>query len=275
VIDAGPVGGGGVVVEVPNTASTLRGALIDTLHAPVPLQAPLQPRKVEPVVGVAVSETVADDAKLALQVVPQLIPAGELVTVPAPPPLFVTVSAFWDAVKFAVAFSTELTVSVQVEVPEQAPLQPAKVEPALGVAVSVTTEPEVKLLVQVAPQLRPLGEEVTTPLPVPVLAMVIDGKAVANVAVTLLAVLMETLHDVAVPVQAPLQPLNVEPALGVAVRLTVVPCAYVALQVAPQLMPVGELPTTPAPVPARLTVSVCAGPSQFRIPALKATSKRP
>src|SRR6185312_14623895 len=62
-----------------------------TLHAPVPLQAPLQPAKVEPESGVAVKFTTAPLSKFAEHVSPQDIPAGELVTVPVPVPLFVTV----------------------------------------------------------------------------------------------------------------------------------------------------------------------------------------
>ena len=64
-----------------------------------------------------------------------------------------------------------------------------------------------------------------------------------------------TLHA-PVPVQAPLQPLNMDPEVGVAARLMLVPEAYVAEHVAPQLMPAGELVTEPLPVPARETVSV-------------------
>ncbi len=41
----------------------------------------------------------------------------------------------------AVTEVAALTVTVQVPVPEQAPLQPAKVEPAAGVAVRVTAVP--------------------------------------------------------------------------------------------------------------------------------------
>jgi hypothetical protein len=65
-------------------AATLSATFIVTEQALVPLQAPLQPLKPEPVAGVAVKVTCVPLAKLALQVAPQLIPEGELVTMPFP-----------------------------------------------------------------------------------------------------------------------------------------------------------------------------------------------
>ena len=70
---------------------------------------------------------------------PQSIPAGVLVTVPAP--ALETVSAR-VGVKVAVTAVAPVRVTVQGAVPEQAPpLQPVKTEVGLGVAVSVTTVP--------------------------------------------------------------------------------------------------------------------------------------
>jgi len=78
------------------------------------------------------------------------------------------------------------------------------------------------------------------------------------VAVTVVLALSVTVQ-VPVPVQPPpLQPLNVDPAAGVAVKVTTVPLAYAAMQLAPQEMPAGLLVTVPIPAPVLLTVSVKA-----------------
>ena len=74
-------------------AVTFCAELIATVHAPVPLQAPLQPANVDPAEGPAANATEVPAAKLALHVPPQLIPAGELVTVPKPLPALATLNA--------------------------------------------------------------------------------------------------------------------------------------------------------------------------------------
>ena len=58
--------------------------VIVTVQPLVPPQAPLQPLKTQPLAGVSLSVTWEPLAKLALQVEPQLIPDGVLVTVPLP-----------------------------------------------------------------------------------------------------------------------------------------------------------------------------------------------
>jgi hypothetical protein len=63
-------------------ALTLWSAFIVRLQVPVPLHAPPQPWKTQPLIGVALRVTAVPALKLALQVAPQSIPAGELVTVP-------------------------------------------------------------------------------------------------------------------------------------------------------------------------------------------------
>jgi hypothetical protein len=52
----------------------------------VPEQDPDQPEKVEPVAGVAVKVILVPEVNLILQVLPQLIPEGELLIVPEPVP---------------------------------------------------------------------------------------------------------------------------------------------------------------------------------------------
>ena len=67
-----------------NVAETVAAAVKVTVHAPIPVQLPPQPPKKKFVPAVSVSVTCVPWAKLAVHVVGQLIPAGLLVTVPAP-----------------------------------------------------------------------------------------------------------------------------------------------------------------------------------------------
>src|SRR5438094_8460077 len=88
-----------------------------------------------------------------------------------------------------------LTVTVQVPVPEQLPpLQPAKVEPAAGAAVSVTEVPLANAAAQVVPQEMPAGALVTVPLPTPALLTVSVKVWRAKVAVTDVAAFSVTEH---------------------------------------------------------------------------------
>src|SRR5437016_2584324 len=232
-------------------AVTVVAAESVTTQVPAPEQPPpLQPVKVEPAAGVAVSVTAVPLVKLAEQVAPQVIPAGALVTVPLPVPAGVTVRVKVCSVKVAVTVVAPETVTTHVPVPEHPPpLQPVKVEPAAGVAVSVTAVPLVKLAEQVTPQLIPTGALVTVPLPVPALLTVSATVGRAKVAVTVVAAMRVTVQ-VPVPEQPPpLQPVKVEPAAGVALRVITVPLAKLAMHVAPQLIPAGALVTVPLPVP--------------------------
>jgi hypothetical protein len=81
-------GGGGAVL---NVAVTDRDSLIVRSQVVVvPVQAPLQPPKTEPALAVAVSCTPVPGAYVCEQSLPQLMPAGLLVTVPEPEPAFDT-----------------------------------------------------------------------------------------------------------------------------------------------------------------------------------------
>src|SRR3954452_20058298 len=118
--------------------------------------------------------------------------------------------------------------------------------------------PAAKEGLQVLPQLIPAGLEVTLPLPAPALVTVsvwVEGGVGAKVALTVLAASMVTVQ-LPVPLQAPPQPVKVEPAAGVAVNETMLPAAKEALQVLPQLIPAGLEVTVPLPEPALVTVSV-------------------
>src|SRR5438132_483461 len=79
-------------------------------------------------------------SSVALQVVPQVIPAGADDTEPPPEPARLTESG---KLKRAPTVWAALMVTAQVAAlaPEHAPLQPTKLAPGSGVAVSVTVEP--------------------------------------------------------------------------------------------------------------------------------------
>ncbi len=242
-------------------AVTVVAAETVTVQVPVPEHPPpLQPVKVEPAAVAAVSVTAVPLVKLAAQVAPQVIPAGALVTVPLPVPAAVTVSVKVWSVKVAVTVVAAETVTTHDPVPVQPPpLQPLKIEPAAGVAVSVTAVPLVKLTEQVAPQVMPDGLLVTVPVPVPALERVSAKVGRVKVAVTVVAAETVTTHDPVPEHPLPLQPVKVEPAAGAAVSVTAVPLAKLAEQAAPQVIPAGLLVTVPVPVPALETVRAKVG----------------
>ena len=112
-----------------------------------------------------------------------------------------------------------LIVTVQVPVPEQPPpLQPVNVEPAAGAAVSVTAVPLANdggAGGAAGDAGRRAGDRAR---PGAGLVTVRVKLCSAKVAVTVCAALIVTVQ-VPVPEQPPpLQPVNVEPAAGVAVR---------------------------------------------------------
>lgn len=114
---------------------------------PAALQALPQPAKTVPGPGLAVSCTLVPMSKEALHgvtLVPQLMPAGTLVTVPLAPLAMVGVTlSVARCTKVAViCWAESVMVKVQSPVPLQAlKLQPAKRQPAGGVALRVTELP--------------------------------------------------------------------------------------------------------------------------------------
>src|SRR3989442_1401668 len=206
------------------------------------------------------------------------MPAGELVTVPFRVPAGVTVRARVCTVNVAVTVVAAESVTLQVPVPEQPPrVQPVKVEPAAGVAVSVTAVPLVKLAEQVAPQVMPAGELVTVPLPVPAGVTVRAKVCTVNVAVTVVAAESVTVQ-IPVPEQPPpLQPVKVEPAAGVAGGVTFpgAPLGKPGERGAPRGRPAGGLVPVPPPVPAGVPVGVKVCGEKGAVPVVAAETVTP
>jgi hypothetical protein len=91
---------------------------------------------------------------------------------------------------------------------------------------------------------------------------------------TLVAALTVTMQ-VPAPEQPPsLQPLNVDPAAGAAVKVTAVPLANRLVHVVPHEMPAGELVTVPEPAPALVTVSVKVCTAKLAVTVVAALSVR-
>jgi hypothetical protein len=136
-------------------------------------------------------------------------------------------------------------------VPLQAPPQPAKMLPLLGEAVRVTLVvwtfalhvdppvPQVMPAPVTVPDPDTDTDSVTTPL---------------KLAVTLFAAFIVTVHVVAVPPHAPVQPMNVPPVAGVATRVTVALAAKFAEHTLPPL-PQLIAPVPPVTLPEPLTVT--------------------
>ena len=96
-------------------AVTDLAALIVTSQVPVPEQpSPLQPVKLEVIPAAAVSVTTVLLAKFTEQIVPQSMPAGALVTVPEPVPVFETIKAYKTGVEVVEGVEVLVTDAVGV-----------------------------------------------------------------------------------------------------------------------------------------------------------------
>ena len=110
---------------------------------PAVVQLPDQPANVDPEAGVAVKVTAVPLLRIVVQVPPQLIPAGLLVTAPVPVPARVTASVY-VAIKLKTAVQLMLPFIVTLPSLQSAsPDQFAKVEPEAGAGVNFTTLPPV------------------------------------------------------------------------------------------------------------------------------------
>jgi hypothetical protein len=244
-------------------AVTDRACVMETVQVPVPVHAPVQPVKAEPLPAVAVNVTLVVSTNEAVQVAPQLIPLGLEEIEPVPVPLVLVVRVQVGTVaKVAVTDRACVMETVQVPVPVQAPLQPVKADPLLAVAVNVTLVVSTNEAVQVAPQVMPLGLDEIEPEPVPAAAVVsVQVTLLAKVAVTVRAWVMGTVQ-VPVPVHAPDQPVKRLVLSAIGVRVTVAPSGRERLQVEKQVKPDGlDEAIDPPPVPVVASESVCDGPN--------------
>ena len=100
------------------------------------------------------------------------------------------------------------------------PVHPVKIDKVAGVAVSVTGVPITKSLPQAEPQLIPGGDEVTVPLPIPVVDTVSVNRLSMKIAVTDLDDDIETVHVAPETESQPVHPVKSEFAAGAAVSVT-------------------------------------------------------
>jgi hypothetical protein len=161
---------------------------------------------------------------VAVQVGPQLIPAGALVTVPVPVPARITLSTLCDDVKVAVTLRAAVIVTLQVfPETELHPLQLVKVELTSGVAVRTTDVPSEYVAEHVPPQLIPAGALVTVPVPVPLRVTVRVLRVEENVGTTDLLALNVTVQLFPETESHPVQPVKLEFTSATGVRVTTVP----------------------------------------------------
>ena len=102
-------------------AVTVVSAVTVTTHVPVLfVHAPAQPVKREPDAAVAVNVTPVPMLYFSVQSVPHVMPVGELLTVPTPIPLLITVSVYCGT-KVAVTVVSAVMVTTHVPVPLHPP----------------------------------------------------------------------------------------------------------------------------------------------------------
>src|SRR5439155_5453848 len=223
VVGAGG-GGGGSAVKVAFTPMSAFIVTVQLMLVPEQADKPAagaavrvtvtadQPVNCEPAAGVAVRVTLVPSAYFPA------VAVGAAVIEPTPVPVVVNVSVNCCAVKVAVTLLVPSIFTVQgLALPEQSPDQPVNREPEAGVAVRVTLAPSAYL-----PAVG-VGTGVIEPAPIVVSHSV---YCAVKVAVTLLIPSIFTVQGLTLPEQSPDQPVNSDPGPGVAVRVTLVPSAY-------------------------------------------------
>ena len=162
-------------------------------------------------------------------------------------PTFETIWRVNTAVQLLLAL-----IVTEPSVQSVSPFQPEKTEALAGAGVSFTTVPCANSAPQLVPQLIPPTLLVTVPTPVPVRDTVkLYEISLNEAAQDLLAFMVTEPSEQSV---SPLQPVNIEPALGMACRLMLLALEKVAEHLVPQSMPVGELTIFPLPLPAAVIV---------------------
>jgi phage tail protein X len=156
-------------VIVPNrvkvAVTELAEVIVNTQGFALPVQEPAQEPKASPLPGDAVRDTIEFCGKFAEHVPGHAIPAGLLVTLPAPDTTTVS-STVADRLKDALTLVAPATVTVQVvALFAHPPPQPANMDPAAGVSVRVTEAFCANVAEQVDGQLMPAGLLVTVPVP--------------------------------------------------------------------------------------------------------------
>jgi hypothetical protein len=197
--------------------------------------------------------------------VPHEIPLGADVIVPDPVPARLTESTYADelpeSVNVAVTDCAEFIDTAHEPVPLHAPPQPVNVDPLAALAVRLTDDPVANDAEQVLPQEMPAGADETVPLPVPPVCTVsvcVGCVPNSKSAVTASDEFMVTVQ-LPVPLHAPPQPANTDPAAALAESVTAVPPPNDAEQLLPQAIdPVVDV-TVPVPTPVLLTLSVYVG----------------
>ena len=221
---------------------------------------PVHPAKLEPAWAVAVSATLVPEVKLAEQVAPQLIPAGEEVTVPCPVPPFATVRLTPGCCTFCTSVGDVLPAKTAS--PEYSALMLCAPTPMETVHGACPDESVVALHNVAAPSLNvtvpvgvpPVPDTVAvkvTACPVEGLALEASAVVVAvlgtNEAVTLAAAFMVMLQFPVPEHPPPDHPANLWPASGEAESVTTVPLAKLALQIGWHVIELGDDITEPEP----------------------------